>query len=120
MHRNDNPKNCKRGGVLLYYKESLPIRRRADLEFSETIVCEIKLRKYKIFFAVAYRSPTQTNDEFRNFLASVETLINSINLQSNHILILSGDFNASCSRWWELDPSNHIGESLQQSTEDLG
>ena len=40
------------------------IKRRKDLEImQETIVCEISLRRKKIFFVAVYRSPNQTNDE---------------------------------------------------------
>ena len=113
IYRNDNPDDCKKGGVLLYYKDSLPRRRRVDLELSESIVCEIKLRKRTIFFAAVYRSPTQTNNQFQNLLNSIETMINSITSQSNHIIILTGDFNARCNRWWDLDISNPLGESLK-------
>ena len=40
--RSDKPINTRNGGVCLYYKENLPIKRRADLELlNEIIVAEI-------------------------------------------------------------------------------
>ena len=43
--RSDKAPNTRNGGVCLYFKESLPIKERCDLEIlPETIVTEIKLR----------------------------------------------------------------------------
>ena len=46
------------GGVCLYFKESLPIKRRVELEFlGETIVAEISQKNNKkIFFIVSSTS----------------------------------------------------------------
>ena len=44
-----NPQSRPRGGVCLYYKESLPIKRRSDLELlDETICAEISLNRKKL------------------------------------------------------------------------
>ena len=44
--RNDKATDTRNGGVCLYFKESLPIKRRRDLEkLPETIVAEIKFKK---------------------------------------------------------------------------
>ena len=50
-YRSDKAANVRNGGVCLYYKESLPLKRRSDLEkLPETIVSEIKLKRKKVFF----------------------------------------------------------------------
>ena len=49
-YRSDKDSDTRNGGVCLYFKESLPIKERSDLEIlPETIVAEIKLRKKKVF-----------------------------------------------------------------------
>ena len=49
--RSDHPSDDKEGGVCIYFKETLPIERRKDLEsIQETVVTEITLRRKKIFF----------------------------------------------------------------------
>ena len=120
MYRHDNPADSKKGGVLIYYRDSLPIKRRLDLEFPESIVCEMKMRRKTIIFAVVYRSPIQTSAELENFLCSIQGLVYATNLNRNKTLILTGDFNARCNSWWKLDASNHAGESLKLATECLG
>ena len=53
----NNPANTRRGGMGLFYKNSLPIVIRNDLSFEESIVVELKFGRKKIFFTVLYRSP---------------------------------------------------------------
>ena len=53
----NNPANTRRGGVGLFYKNSLPIVIRNDLSFDGSIVVELKLGRKKIFFTILYRSP---------------------------------------------------------------
>ena len=49
--RKDDPSGLRKGGVCMYFKENLPIKRRVDLETlcAEGIVTEITLRRKKIF-----------------------------------------------------------------------
>ena len=56
--RSDKPSSIWNGGVCLYYKESLPIKERTDIEtLPETIVAEIKLNRNKIFLVLSYCHP---------------------------------------------------------------
>ena len=53
--RSDKDSDTRNGGVCLYFKESLPIKERCDLELiPETIVAEIKFHRKKIFFVLSY------------------------------------------------------------------
>ena len=61
--RSDKDSDTRNGGVCVYFKESLPIRERCDLEvLPKTIVAVIKLDKKQVF--VSYRHPNMPNDEF--------------------------------------------------------
>ena len=60
----DKPAGIRTGGLCLYFKESLPIKQRHDLQkLPETIVAEIKLNRKKIFFVLSYRHPNMSNNE---------------------------------------------------------
>ena len=48
VHAN-SPTNTKRGGVGLFYRDSLPIVVRDDLSFDESIVLELKFGRKKYF-----------------------------------------------------------------------
>ena len=55
--RKDNPRGLRKGGVCMYFKENLPIKRPVDLETlcAEGIATEITLHRKKIFFVGFYR-----------------------------------------------------------------
>ena len=48
VHAN-NPANTRRGGVGLFYKNSLPVVIRNDLSFDESIVVELKFGRKNFF-----------------------------------------------------------------------
>ena len=66
IFRSDHPSNSRvPGGVCIYYKENIPIKRRKDLEIlQEFVVTEITFGRKKLYFIVLYRHPHQTSDEF--------------------------------------------------------
>ena len=50
IFRSDHPGGDKQGGVCVYFKENLPVKRRKDLEIlQETVICEISLGRKKVF-----------------------------------------------------------------------
>ena len=58
----NNPANTRRGGVGLFYKNSLPIVIRNNLSFDESIVVELKLgrKKYFLLFCIEVLPLTTT------------------------------------------------------------
>ena len=64
VFRNDHPSNSKTGGVCLYFRDGLPIKRRDDLEvLQEMIVSEATISRKKIFLINLYRSPSQNSEQ---------------------------------------------------------
>ena len=45
--RSDHPSNTKRGGVCIYYKESLAVRLVDITPLHECLVCEVTIQKKK-------------------------------------------------------------------------
>ena len=105
VFRRDHPSNTGTpGGVCLYYKEDIPIRRRNDLKIlEETIVNEISLRHKKVFFVVLYRHPNQTSDEFDLFLDRLQLTIDRIKSCTPHCIVITGNFNCRSKQWWPGD-----------------
>ena len=73
----NNPTNTRRGGVGLFYRNSLPVVVRNDLSSDESIVVELKFGRKIIFFTVLYRSPAFNHNslEFQAFLSNFKTYI---------------------------------------------
>ena len=75
---SDHPNEIKRGGVCIYYKESLPVRAINIPYLKEALLLEMTYNNKKVIVYVIYRSPSQNNCEFDSFLRSVESLLTDI------------------------------------------
>ena len=78
--RADNPINTKRGGVCIYYENSLPLK-VIDIQFlNECINFEIRIGGKLCNFLCSCRSPSQTRDIFEtfadNFGSTLDTIVN--------------------------------------------
>ena len=76
----DHPSGERKGGVGIFYKETLPLKIRQDLSFEECIVTELSLGRKKIFFTVLYRNPINKAEspEFINFVTKFDDLYQKI------------------------------------------
>ena len=118
--RADHPNDIKRGGVCIYYKESLPVRVISLPSFREALLLEMTYNKKKVFISVIYRSPSQNNDEFELFLSNLENLLNDINNCKPYLSVITGDFNARSCSWWSDDINNTEGTNLFSLTSSNG
>ena len=113
--RADKADNTRNGGVCLYFREDLPIKSRADLAIMpETIVAEIKLNRKKIFFVLSYRHPNIPMAEVKNYISSLENILEMIGKEKPSAIILSGDFNARSPLFWEGDSKSREGELFSE------
>ena len=79
VYRMDHPSSNKFGGVSLYFRENLSVKRRTDLELlQEIIVSEIHIKRKKIILVAIYRSPSQNNDQFEHFCDRLQLVITRI------------------------------------------
>ena len=118
IFRSDHPTNRKRGGVCLYYKNTLPIKPRPDLHIlDESIVVESTLRRKKLFFVVIYRSPSQSSDEFDISLLRLELVIEHMHREKSDCIIPTGDFNSKTKQWWPDGEETNEGVLLNQLIE---
>ena len=76
--RADHPLNIKRGGVCIYYRESLPIKVVDVSQLNECLLIEIICNNQKCFIVSLYCSPSQSNEQFDNFIENFELLLDSI------------------------------------------
>ena len=93
----DHPDNTKRGGVWIYYKESLPVR-VINLPYSkEALLLEMSFNKKKVIVSVIYRFPSQNSNQFELFLSNSKNLFSDINKRRPSLYVVTGDFNARSS-----------------------
>ena len=92
--RSDHPSNTERGGVCIYYKESLAVRLVDITSLPECLVCEITIQNKKEHVAVMYRSPSQSSIDFESFLSGFENILSSVLFSKSQFTDILGDFNA--------------------------
>ena len=110
--RADHPDNIKRGGVCVYYKESLPVRIISLPYFKEALLLEMNQNNKKVIISVIYRSPSQNSCEFESFLTNFEQLVSEIRNRNPSLSIITGDFNSRSSLWWQNDINTLEGSKL--------
>jgi len=96
---SDHPSNTKTGGVCVYFREGLPIKRRDDFEMlQEAVVAEINvLRKRILFVAIC---PSQNNEQFKTFMDKLQIMCGNFQRERPYSIIVTGDFNCRSSQWW--------------------
>ena len=119
--RADHPSDSKRGGVCIYYKEHIPLIKRDDIcTLDNCLVTEIRSQGEKCFLTCIYCSPSQSRDDFDNFCTKFDLLLSNINQEFPLCSIVTGDFNARCSRWWQNDITNSAGQEIDSLTLSAG
>ena len=118
--RADHPSNTKRGGVCAYFKESLSVKTINTIYLNECLVFEITLQNKRGYVVSLYRSPSQSPDEFDEFLNNFENLLNVITSHKVDFIFILGDFNARTPSWWKNDSSTSEGTRIEALTSFYG
>ena len=101
--RADNPTNTKRGGVCIYYHNSLPLK-VIDIQFlNECIHFEKRIGGKLGCFLCLYRLPSQTRDIFETFADNFELTLDTIVNKNPFLIAALGDFNAKTTNWYKND-----------------
>ena len=121
-HPCNHPSGEKKGGVGIFYKDTLPIKFRSDLSFDECIVAELHFGRKKIFFTGLYRNPIHkvTSPEFHTFVGKFKDLHTKILNLRPYCVIYTGDFNAHSINWWSGGDSNTEGTQFNILFSELG
>ena len=118
--RSDHPSNKKRGGVCIYYKNSLPLRYLSIHYLQACINFELKIDHKSCNFISLYRSPSQSLDEFEKFCENLERNLNGL-LQNNlFLVVVVGDFNVKSNNWYCCDKSSLEGDTFDTITKQYG
>ena len=101
MSRADHPSGNRRGGVCIYYKESLPIK-MLNINYLQQCICfDLKIGSTSTIVSL-YRSPSQSVDEFDNFLNKLNLTMELITQKNLFLTVLIGDFNARLSNGGQM------------------
>ena len=116
----DNPTNTKRGGVCIYYHNSLPLKVIDIQLLNECINFEIRIGGKLCSFLCLYRSPSQTRDIFETFADNFELTLDSIINKNPFLIFLFGDFNGKTTNWYKNDINSYEGLKTDTITSQFG
>ena len=74
------------------------------------------MQNCKGYIGVVYRSPSQDNVEFENFLSNFDELLSKTISSNSLFTIILGDLNARSSSWWKEDKTTTEGTHLEALT----
>ena len=74
------------------------------------------MQNFKGYIGVVYRSPSQDNIEFENFLSDFDELLSKTASNNSLFTIILGDFNTRSSSWWKEDKTTTEGRHLEALT----
>ena len=114
--RANHPSNAKRGGVCIYYKETLALKMISTLYLSESLLCEVTIGSKNGIIGSVYRSPNQNSDELESFVSNFEFLLQDISNHNPYLTLLLGDYNARNTNWWHHDITTTEGNQLETTT----
>ena len=112
MSRGDHRSGNRRGGVCIYYKESLPFKMFRNY-LQECICFDLKIGSKLCTFVSLYRSPSQSANEFENFLNKLNLTMESITQKNPFLTVVIGNFNARPSKWWIDDKTTQEGLKIE-------
>ena len=114
--RADHPNNVKRGGTCVYVKNSLATRVCNISNLNECVTIELNLNNKKGYVIAVYRSPSQSIDEFDEFLINFEQTLHDISSLNPSFMLILGDFNAKSSSWYDHDITSQEGFRIESLT----
>ena len=116
--RSDHPSNTKRG-VCLYYKNNSPLRVVNVGYLNECLTLELKVGDKTYNFAVLYRSPSQSQDEFKTFSDNFEMTLDILAQKIPFLMTAIGGFNVNFN-WYSQDKTSFEGKSIESINSQFG
>ena len=96
-------------------EENLSLRIISTSYFDQCLLREVTYQNQKGYITVIYViycSPSQSCNEFEDFLFNLEKLINQIKQLKPSFTIILGDFSARSSDWWPDDITSPEGTHI--------
>ena len=120
LFRADHPSNTKRGGVCIYYRNSLPLKIIGIHYLQECINFEIMIGGKLCRFVSLYRSPNQSEDDFESFANNFELNIDAVTANNPFLTVVLSDFNVKSNLWFKGDKTSYEGSKIDAITSQFG
>ena len=118
--RADHPSDNRRGGVCVYYKNTLPLKLVNINYLQECLNFEIKIGNELCNFTSLYRSPSQSQNTFEIFIDNLELNIDEIAARNPFLIVILGDFKAKLNTCCKSDKTTYEGSKIDGLTSNFG
>ena len=116
LYRADHPSDTKRGGVCIYYRNSLPLKILGIQYLHECINFEIIIGGKLCRFVSLYRSRSQSQDNFESFANNFELNIDTATANNTFLTAVLGYSNAKSDLWFKGDKTTYEGSKIDSIT----
>ena len=120
MYCIDHLSDVKRGGVCIYYKTMLPLKVLSTNFLQECINFEVCIEDKICRFIHLYRTPSQSQDEFHDFLTNLKMNLDYSFNSNRFLTTVIGNFNAKSKNWSEGDRSTIEESKIEFLTSQFG
>ena len=90
-----NPSDLKKGGICIYFRETLPIKMLNITDLQECFICETSLNGPSSYIVSLYRSLSQSSEVYDHFVKTYEQLIVHLNSFKSQLLSIMRDLPVS-------------------------
>ena len=87
---------------------------------NECICFDILISNKLCNFISLYRSPSQSSDEFQNFIYNLDLTLETLTQKNPFLIVNIRDFNAKFNKWCSTDKAKHDGAKLDNLTSQYG
>ena len=114
---SDHPSDSKKGRVIIYYKENIPLILRDHINTLDNLPgYKNSFAKGKMFSCLYLPFPESKSGWVKKFCTNFDILLNNVNDDLPLCSIVTGNFNTRCSRWCKNDITNLQGQELDSLT----
>ena len=106
--------------MCLCYRVQLTIQVVDTPYIEQCILCEINIQNTTGYATVIYRPPSQSSNEFEEFLVNFDKLLSQVNMVRSSFTVILGDFNARSGSWWSDDITSFEGSYIDSQTTTYG
>ena len=118
--RSDHPSQHKRGGVCIYFRNSLPLKILNINYLQENITSELQVGSKIYNFVSLYWSPSQTSDDFEKLSGDFELTLDNLVESNSDLIVVLGDLNIKSKNWYINDKTTTKGVKIELLLHNMG
>ena len=114
--QSDQPSQHKRGGVWIYFRNSLLLKILNIHYLHESISFQLQVGSKICKFVSLCRSPNQTSDDFEKFTDNFELTLHTLAQSNSHLIVVLEYLNIKSKNWYINSKTTTEGAKIEFAT----